>query len=77
MDVCKCIMPSWQGFTLNSRRAASRLVMLEKEEERWEASDYTQGLFPQNWGETELNRLVICMVLKTTVNDRRYLALLP
>ncbi|GFW63790.1 hypothetical protein TNCV_3743981 [Trichonephila clavipes] len=30
---------------------------------------------PQNWGETELNRSVIRMVLKTTANDRRDLAL--
>ncbi|GFU70003.1 hypothetical protein TNCV_2984301 [Trichonephila clavipes] len=26
MDICKCIMPSWQGGTLNSRRAASPFV---------------------------------------------------
>ncbi|GFY10661.1 hypothetical protein TNCV_2194821 [Trichonephila clavipes] len=28
MDVCKCIVPSWHGGTLNSRRAASPLVKL-------------------------------------------------
>ncbi|GFW55927.1 cullin-4A [Trichonephila clavipes] len=36
--------------------------------------DHPQGVFPQNWGETELNRSVTCMVLKATAN-RRHLAL--
>ncbi|GFY36299.1 uncharacterized protein TNCV_3450021 [Trichonephila clavipes] len=35
MDVCKCIVPSWHGGTLNSRRAVSPLVMLLEGEERW------------------------------------------
>ncbi|GFT15946.1 hypothetical protein TNCV_3315121 [Trichonephila clavipes] len=30
MDVCKCIVPSRHGCTLNSRRAASPLVRLRK-----------------------------------------------
>ncbi|GFU75639.1 hypothetical protein TNCV_2863531 [Trichonephila clavipes] len=29
-----------------------------------------QGAFPQNWGETEQNRTVTCMVLKAKANDR-------
>ncbi|GFX42616.1 uncharacterized protein TNCV_261511 [Trichonephila clavipes] len=58
---------SLHGGTLNSRRAASPLVRLVKEEERWKAPD-------QNWGETELNRSVTCMVLKATAIDRRHLA---
>ncbi|GFT41905.1 uncharacterized protein TNCV_1667551 [Trichonephila clavipes] len=37
MDVCKCIMPSWQRVFVNSRRAASPLVRLVEGEERWEA----------------------------------------
>ncbi|GFV59833.1 hypothetical protein TNCV_4739611 [Trichonephila clavipes] len=37
MDVCKCIVPLLQGGTLNSRRAASPLVRLVAEDERWEA----------------------------------------
>ncbi|GFW48339.1 hypothetical protein TNCV_1109021 [Trichonephila clavipes] len=32
-------MPLWHGGTLNSRQAASPLVRLVKEEERWEAPD--------------------------------------
>ncbi|GFX30101.1 uncharacterized protein TNCV_2618121 [Trichonephila clavipes] len=39
MDVCKCIVPSWHGGTLNSRRASSPLVRLMGGEERWEAPD--------------------------------------
>ncbi|GFS53980.1 uncharacterized protein TNCV_3761951 [Trichonephila clavipes] len=60
--------------TLNSHRAASPLVRLVEGGERWEASDHPQRVLPQNWGETELNRSVICMVLKATTNDRRHLA---
>ncbi|GFX92908.1 uncharacterized protein TNCV_914581 [Trichonephila clavipes] len=40
MDVCKCIVSSWYGGTLSSRRAASREV--GGREERWEAPDYPQ-----------------------------------
>ncbi|GFV49398.1 uncharacterized protein TNCV_1265271 [Trichonephila clavipes] len=61
--------------TLNSRRAACPLVKLVEREERWEAPDYTQGVLSQNWGETELNRTVSCLLLKATDNDRRHLAL--
>ncbi|GFX41700.1 hypothetical protein TNCV_3110961 [Trichonephila clavipes] len=35
-DVCKRIVPLRQGGTINSRRAASPLVWLMEEEERWE-----------------------------------------
>ncbi|GFT78006.1 transposable element Tcb2 transposase [Trichonephila clavipes] len=55
------------------RRAVSPLVRLV--EERWEAPDFPQGALPQNWGETELNRSVTCMVLKATDNDRCHLVL--
>ncbi|GFW93488.1 hypothetical protein TNCV_46911 [Trichonephila clavipes] len=51
--------------------AASPLVRLVEEEEKWEAPDHTQGVFLQNWGETELNHSITCMVLKATANDRR------
>ncbi|GFW75395.1 uncharacterized protein TNCV_4190491 [Trichonephila clavipes] len=73
MDVCKYIVPSWHGGTLNSRRAASPLVTLVEGEERWEASDYPHSVIPQNCGGMELNRIVTCMVLKATANDRRHL----
>ncbi|GFY27635.1 cullin-4A [Trichonephila clavipes] len=72
MDVCKCIVPSWHGDTLNSRLAANPLVRLVEGEERWEAPDHPQGVLPQNWGETEQNHSVTCMVLKATANDRRH-----
>ncbi|GFY28403.1 uncharacterized protein TNCV_1970581 [Trichonephila clavipes] len=75
IDVCKCIVPSWHGSTLNSRRAPSLLVRLVEEEERWEASDHPKSVLPLNWGGTKPNRTVSCMVLKATANDRRHLAL--
>ncbi|GFW39343.1 uncharacterized protein TNCV_1833281 [Trichonephila clavipes] len=56
-----------------SRRVTSPLVRSELE--RWEETDRPQGVHPQNWGETELNRFVTCMVLRATANDRRHLAL--
>ncbi|GFV57645.1 hypothetical protein TNCV_3132331 [Trichonephila clavipes] len=33
-----------------------------------------QGVLPQNWGGTEQNRTVTCMVLKATANDRQLIA---
>ncbi|GFY06071.1 uncharacterized protein TNCV_3863751 [Trichonephila clavipes] len=65
------------GGTLNSRRAASPLMRLVDGEDRWKATDSTQGVLPQNWGGTELNHTVICMVLKATTNDRRTSCPLP
>ncbi|GFX34600.1 uncharacterized protein TNCV_3658381 [Trichonephila clavipes] len=75
MDVCKCIVPLRHGGTLNSRRASSPLVGLVEEEERWEVSDNPQSVLPLNWGKTEPNRAVTCIVLKAATNDRRHLAL--
>ncbi|GFX37251.1 uncharacterized protein TNCV_995261 [Trichonephila clavipes] len=42
MDVCKCIVPSRHGGTINNRRAASPLVWLVEVEERWESPDHPQ-----------------------------------
>ncbi|GFT54570.1 uncharacterized protein TNCV_344551 [Trichonephila clavipes] len=56
-------------------RAASPLVRLVVGEERWEASDHPQSVLPLNWGGIEPNRIVTCMVLKATANDRHHLAL--
>ncbi|GFT81047.1 uncharacterized protein TNCV_1935821 [Trichonephila clavipes] len=53
------------------RRSATPLVRLVKGKKRWEAPDYPQRVFLQNWGGTELNRTVTYMVLKTKTNDRR------
>ncbi|GFU78968.1 uncharacterized protein TNCV_308091 [Trichonephila clavipes] len=75
MDVCKCIVLLRHGGTLNSRRAASPLVWLVEGEERWETSDHHQSVLPLNWGGTEPNRTVTCMVLKATASDRRHTAL--
>ncbi|GFT24557.1 uncharacterized protein TNCV_3253571 [Trichonephila clavipes] len=70
MDICKCIVPLWQGGTLNISRASSPLVRLVEGEERWEVSDPPQGVLPQNWDGTQLNRTVTFMVLKDTANDK-------
>ncbi|GFW77334.1 uncharacterized protein TNCV_924501 [Trichonephila clavipes] len=53
MDVCKCIVPLRLGGTLNSRRAASPLLRLGEEKERWKAPDPSQGVLPQNCGENQ------------------------
>ncbi|GFV30349.1 uncharacterized protein TNCV_98241 [Trichonephila clavipes] len=71
MDVYKCIVPLRHEGTLNSRRAASPLVRLVEGDERWEALTLPQGVLPQNFGGTELNRTVTCMVIKAKANDRR------
>ncbi|GFV78964.1 uncharacterized protein TNCV_4347231 [Trichonephila clavipes] len=47
MDVCKCIVPSRHGGTLNSSRAASPLVRLVEGEERWDAPQQPRA-FSQN-----------------------------
>ncbi|GFU23329.1 uncharacterized protein TNCV_2560041 [Trichonephila clavipes] len=71
-DVCKCIVPSLHGGTLNSRRAASPLVKLVEEgEERWKVPGHSQGVIPQNWGRNEQNSTVTGMVLRAKANDRR------
>ncbi|GFV05838.1 uncharacterized protein TNCV_5035771 [Trichonephila clavipes] len=77
MDVCKCIEPLRHGGTLHNRRDASPLVWLVEGETRWEAPDPRQGVLPQNWGATELNSTVTCMVLKATADDRRTCSPLP
>ncbi|GFW96252.1 uncharacterized protein TNCV_572231 [Trichonephila clavipes] len=65
MDVCKCIVLLRHGGTLNRHRAASPLVRLV------EGPRTPQGFLPLNWGGTEQNRTVTCMVLKAKANDRR------
>ncbi|GFS74794.1 hypothetical protein TNCV_1690881 [Trichonephila clavipes] len=58
-------------LALNSHRAASPLVRLVEEEEKWEAPDRPQGILTQNWGQTEPKRAVTCRVLKVAANDQR------
>ncbi|GFX34299.1 hypothetical protein TNCV_3226461 [Trichonephila clavipes] len=60
-----------------SRRATSLLVRLVEGEERWEAPDHPQGVFPQNCGGIEPSHTVTCMVLKAAVNDKSKSSLLP
>ncbi|GFU60183.1 uncharacterized protein TNCV_4248881 [Trichonephila clavipes] len=68
INVCKCIVPSWQGDAINILRVGSPLVMLVEGKERWETPDHPQCILPQNWGETELNRSVTFMVHKATTD---------
>ncbi|GFY25296.1 uncharacterized protein TNCV_2484161 [Trichonephila clavipes] len=65
-DVYKCIVPSRHGETLNNRRAVSPLARLMEGEGKWEASDHSHRILPLNWGGTEPNSTVTCMVLKAT-----------
>ncbi|GFW49502.1 uncharacterized protein TNCV_2842831 [Trichonephila clavipes] len=65
---------AWGYSKQPSSRKSSREVG-GKGEERWEASEHPQSVLPLNWGGIEPNRTVTCMVLKTTANDRRHLAL--
>ncbi|GFV15449.1 hypothetical protein TNCV_4834751 [Trichonephila clavipes] len=66
----KCILTLRDGGTLNSREAAGLLERVVEWEEMWEASELSQCILPQNWGETEKNRTVTYMVLKATTNNR-------
>ncbi|GFW12035.1 hypothetical protein TNCV_4531001 [Trichonephila clavipes] len=49
----------------------SPLERLVEGEDKWETPDHLQSVLPQNWGGTEPNRSVACMVLKAKTNDRR------
>ncbi|GFX20443.1 hypothetical protein TNCV_3488011 [Trichonephila clavipes] len=50
MDVCKCIVPSQHGGTLNSHRVESPLVRLVTGNDRWEAPDPPPGCPPTKLG---------------------------
>ncbi|GFW04360.1 sodium channel protein PaFPC1 [Trichonephila clavipes] len=81
-DVCKCVVPMWQGelHSPNSRKtqAASLPMELGRGEEKWEApSDLLQGVLPQNLDGAEPNRTVTYMVFKATTNDRHASSPLP
>ncbi|GFW72974.1 hypothetical protein TNCV_830971 [Trichonephila clavipes] len=69
MDTCKCIVPSWHGGTVNSRRAASPLVRWVEVEERWEAL-VTFRMFSQNWDGTKPKSTVTCIELKAKATNR-------
>ncbi|GFT92701.1 hypothetical protein TNCV_3076861 [Trichonephila clavipes] len=62
-DVCKCIVPSRQGGSLNSRRSASPLVRLVEGEERW------CSLSKLGW-KNGAKSTVACMELKAKGNGR-------
>ncbi|GFV81972.1 hypothetical protein TNCV_3151701 [Trichonephila clavipes] len=74
MDVCKCIVPSWHVGTVSRRKSSRELV---QGMEGMRPLTLPQGVLSLNWGETALNRSVICMVLKDTSNDRRTSSPLP
>ncbi|GFW37731.1 cullin-4A [Trichonephila clavipes] len=57
MDVCKCVMTSRHGGTLNSHPAASPLARLV-EGKKWDAPDHPQGVLPQNWSDRR--QLALC-----------------
>ncbi|GFW48297.1 hypothetical protein TNCV_1108601 [Trichonephila clavipes] len=70
MDACKCIMPLRHEGTLNRSRAASPLVRLVAEEERWDAPDNLQDVLLQNWGGTEPKRIVTSVGLSIKYLER-------
>ncbi|GFX86129.1 cullin-4A [Trichonephila clavipes] len=69
MDVCQCILPSRNGGTFNSRRVFHEVGGMGREVR---GTGHPQGVLPQNWGETEINSSITCMVLKAMANDRRH-----
>ncbi|GFV28039.1 hypothetical protein TNCV_187151 [Trichonephila clavipes] len=70
LDVCKCIVSSRQGATLNSRRATSPLVRLVAGNESLEAP----GSPKLGWNRAKSH----CqLVFKATANDRRISSPLP
>ncbi|GFY03382.1 hypothetical protein TNCV_1173401 [Trichonephila clavipes] len=48
--------------------------ILKKVSRQWTCCGEAANSDEANWGETELNRSVTCMVLKATANDTRHLA---
>ncbi|GFV83288.1 uncharacterized protein TNCV_1900141 [Trichonephila clavipes] len=54
-----------------SRWCGGSLVTFVEGEERLEAPDHPQGVLSQNWGGTEQNHTVTCMLFKAKANDRR------
>ncbi|GFU98425.1 uncharacterized protein TNCV_3652561 [Trichonephila clavipes] len=50
MNVCKCIVSSRHGGTLNSLRAASPLERLVEGEKKWEAPDHPRVSPSKLWG---------------------------
>ncbi|GFT34451.1 hypothetical protein TNCV_4124441 [Trichonephila clavipes] len=71
MDVYKCTVPLRHGDPLNSSETASPLLWLVVGEERWEAPGHPQGFFHLNWGGTEKNCIVTCVVPKAKANHKR------
>ncbi|GFV37475.1 cullin-4A [Trichonephila clavipes] len=71
LNVCKCVVPPRHEGILNSRQAASPLVRLVEEQDRWEVPGHPQCVLPHNWVGTLQNRTITCMVLKAKANDMR------
>ncbi|GFU66491.1 hypothetical protein TNCV_3807341 [Trichonephila clavipes] len=67
---------------VNICRVTSPLVWLVEGEERWETPGHPHGFPPLNWGRTEPNRSVTCMVLKAKLRtlimiDKAWRAVTP
>ncbi|GFW66658.1 hypothetical protein TNCV_1370911 [Trichonephila clavipes] len=80
MDVCKCIVPSRHGGTLNSCRGSSPLVRLVEEEERLETSAPPSRMFSLKIG-VEPSKIALspawCSKLRLTTETIQFIALLP
>ncbi|GFU02425.1 transposable element Tc1 transposase [Trichonephila clavipes] len=74
IGVCKCIVPSRHGGSLNSRRAASPLVRLVEEKERWEAPGHPRCP-PLKLGFKRTKSYSHLYGAQSYCNDRRHLAL--
>ncbi|GFW97646.1 uncharacterized protein TNCV_685161 [Trichonephila clavipes] len=77
IDVCKCIVPSRNGGTINSPLPfASQVLSCGWWKGKRDGKPMTTpGVFSQNCGGNEPNHTVTCVELKATANDRRHLAL--
>ncbi|GFT75679.1 hypothetical protein TNCV_5059841 [Trichonephila clavipes] len=68
--VCKCIVPTRHGSTLNSCRAANPLVRLIEGEERWKTPDHPRVLSLKT--RLEMGQIVLspvwCLKLRPTTN---------
>ncbi|GFX03744.1 hypothetical protein TNCV_2113161 [Trichonephila clavipes] len=75
MDVCKCILPSRHGGTLNSRQAASPLMRLVAGVKRWEAPDPPPVSSPSKLGWNRPKSY--CHLYGAKANNRRTSSPLP
>ncbi|GFS59413.1 uncharacterized protein TNCV_3725521 [Trichonephila clavipes] len=70
---CKCVIPSWHGDTLNSSRAEKSSYVVGGK--GWEAPDHPDVFFLKIRIKNGINHTFTCIVLKSTDNEMRHLAL--